>query len=47
MKQALAVPGSGLVKAACEAEGIDQVFRDAGWEWPGAWLLDVPRDERR
>jgi len=33
MKQALAVPGSGLVKAACEAEGIDQVFRDAGWEW--------------
>ena len=33
MKQALAVPGSGLVKTACEAEGIDQVFRDAGWEW--------------
>ena len=31
--QALAVPGSGLVKLACEKEGIDRVFREAGWEW--------------
>lgn len=31
--QALAVPGSGLVKEQCEAEGLDKVFKDAGWEW--------------
>jgi 3-isopropylmalate/(R)-2-methylmalate dehydratase large subunit len=27
------VPGSGLVKAQAEAEGLDRVFRDAGFEW--------------
>jgi 3-isopropylmalate/(R)-2-methylmalate dehydratase large subunit len=27
------VPGSGLVKQAAEAEGLDQVFRGAGFEW--------------
>jgi 3-isopropylmalate/(R)-2-methylmalate dehydratase large subunit len=27
------VPGSGLVKEAAEAEGLDRVFRDAGFEW--------------
>jgi 3-isopropylmalate/(R)-2-methylmalate dehydratase large subunit len=27
------VPGSGLVKQAAEAEGLDRVFRDAGFEW--------------
>src|SRR3989442_14606044 len=27
------VPGSGLVKRAAEAEGLDRVFRDAGFEW--------------
>jgi len=31
--KAICVPGSGLVKAAAEAEGIDQVFIDAGFEW--------------
>ncbi len=31
--RALAVPGSMDVARAAEAEGIDQVFRDAGWEW--------------
>jgi 3-isopropylmalate/(R)-2-methylmalate dehydratase large subunit len=30
---AMVVPGSGLVKAAAEAEGLDRVFRDAGLEW--------------
>ena len=30
---ALVVPGSGLVKAAAEAEGLDRVFRAAGFEW--------------
>ncbi len=31
--QALVVPGSGQVKAAAEAEGLDRVFREAGFEW--------------
>jgi len=30
---AMVVPGSGLVKAQAEAEGLDRVFRDAGFEW--------------
>jgi 3-isopropylmalate/(R)-2-methylmalate dehydratase large subunit len=30
---ALVVPGSGLVKRMAEAEGLDTVFRDAGFEW--------------
>jgi len=30
---ALAVPGSGLVKQQAEAEGLDVIFRDAGFEW--------------
>jgi 3-isopropylmalate/(R)-2-methylmalate dehydratase large subunit len=29
----MVVPGSQSVKRAAEAEGIDQVFRDAGFEW--------------
>jgi 3-isopropylmalate/(R)-2-methylmalate dehydratase large subunit len=33
VKLALVVPGSGLVKEQAEAEGLDQVFRDAGFEW--------------
>ena len=31
--RALVVPGSGLVKAQAEAEGLDRIFRDAGFEW--------------
>jgi 3-isopropylmalate/(R)-2-methylmalate dehydratase large subunit len=27
------VPGSGLVKQAAEAEGLDRVFREAGFDW--------------
>jgi 3-isopropylmalate/(R)-2-methylmalate dehydratase large subunit len=30
---AIVVPGSGLVKKAAEAEGIDKIFTDAGFEW--------------
>ena len=30
---AMVVPGSGLVKQQAEREGLDQVFRDAGFEW--------------
>ncbi len=33
IQQALVVPGSGLVKAQAEAEGLDQLFREAGFEW--------------
>ncbi|KAJ3044807.1 3-isopropylmalate dehydratase [Rhizophlyctis rosea] len=31
--QAMVVPGSGLVKTQAEAEGLDQIFRDAGFDW--------------
>ena len=30
---AMVVPGSGLVKKQAEAEGLDRVFREAGFEW--------------
>ncbi|UCE31273.1 MAG: 3-isopropylmalate dehydratase large subunit [Burkholderiales bacterium] len=30
---AICIPGSTRVKAAAEAEGLDRVFRDAGFEW--------------
>jgi len=33
VKLALVVPGSGLVKAQAEAEGLDKIFREAGFEW--------------
>jgi 3-isopropylmalate/(R)-2-methylmalate dehydratase large subunit len=29
----MVVPGSGLVKEQAEREGLDRVFRDAGFEW--------------
>jgi 3-isopropylmalate/(R)-2-methylmalate dehydratase large subunit len=31
--QAMVVPGSGIVKMQAEAEGLDRVFREAGFEW--------------
>ena len=33
IKQALVVPGSGLVKRQAEAEGLDRIFTAAGFEW--------------
>ena len=33
IKLAIVVPGSGLVKEQAEAEGLDQVFTEAGFEW--------------
>jgi 3-isopropylmalate/(R)-2-methylmalate dehydratase large subunit len=33
VKQALVVPGSGLVKAQAEQEGLDKIFIEAGFEW--------------
>jgi 3-isopropylmalate/(R)-2-methylmalate dehydratase large subunit len=31
--QAWVVPGSGMIKAQAEAEGLDRIFKDAGFEW--------------
>ena len=33
IKQAIIVPGSGLVKAQAEKEGLDKIFMKAGFEW--------------
>jgi 3-isopropylmalate/(R)-2-methylmalate dehydratase large subunit len=33
IRLALVVPGSGLVKREAEAEGLDRIFTDAGFEW--------------
>ena len=30
---AMVVPGSGLVKEQAESEGLDRIFKDAGFEW--------------
>ena len=54
VKQALVVPGSGLVKRAAEAEGLDHIFTEAGFEWrePGCSMClgmnpdKVPAGER-
>ena len=36
LKEALVVPGSRRVRAQGEAEGLDKIFRDAGFEWRDA-----------
>jgi 3-isopropylmalate/(R)-2-methylmalate dehydratase large subunit len=36
LKGALVVPGSMSIKAEAEAEGLDKIFRDAGFEWRDA-----------
>jgi 3-isopropylmalate/(R)-2-methylmalate dehydratase large subunit len=33
IRLAMVVPGSGMVKAQAEKEGLDKVFRDAGFQW--------------
>ncbi|MCL7419366.1 MAG: 3-isopropylmalate dehydratase large subunit [Methylobacter sp.] len=33
IRQALVVPGSGLIKSQAEAEGLDKIFIEAGFEW--------------
>jgi 3-isopropylmalate/(R)-2-methylmalate dehydratase large subunit len=33
VRLAMVVPGSGLVKRQAEQEGLDRIFRDAGFEW--------------
>jgi len=46
--QAMAVPGSGLVKEQAEAEGLDTVFKAAGFEWrdPGCSMCLAMNDDR-
>jgi 3-isopropylmalate/(R)-2-methylmalate dehydratase large subunit len=34
--RALVVPGSQTIRQAAEQEGLDRVFRDAGFDWRGA-----------
>ncbi len=48
IRQALVVPGSGLVKQQAEAEGLDRVFVDAGLEWrePGCSMCLGMNDDR-
>ena len=36
IKQAIVVPGSGLVKKEAESLGLDKIFKDAGFEWRNA-----------
>ena len=33
VKQALVVPGSGLVRLQAESEGLDMIFKAAGFQW--------------
>lgn len=46
--QALVVPGSGPVKAQAEAEGLDKIFIDAGFEWrlPGCSMCLAMNDDK-
>jgi len=48
IKLALVVPGSGLVKAQAEREGLDRIFRDAGFDWrePGCSMCLAMNDDR-
>jgi len=48
VKLAMVVPGSGLVKRQAEAEGLDRVFRAAGFEWrePGCSMCLAMNDDR-
>jgi len=46
--RALVVPGSGAVKRQAEAEGLDRIFINAGFEWrdPGCSLCVAMNDDR-
>jgi len=45
---AIAVPGSYWVKKQAEEEGLDQIFKDAGWEWrePGCSMCLAMNDDQ-
>jgi len=48
IRLAMVVPGSGLVKQQAEAEGLDRVFIDAGFEWrePGCSMCLAMNNDR-
>ena len=48
IKQAMVVPGSGLVKEQAEREGLDQIFKAAGFEWrdPGCSMCLAMNPDR-
>lgn len=48
IKRALVVPGSGLVKRQAEAEGLDRIFTEAGFEWrePGCSMCLGMNEDR-
>jgi 3-isopropylmalate/(R)-2-methylmalate dehydratase large subunit len=48
VKLAMVVPGSGLVKAQAEREGLDAIFKAAGFEWrePGCSMCLAMNDDR-
>jgi 3-isopropylmalate/(R)-2-methylmalate dehydratase large subunit len=48
VKLAMVVPGSGLVKAQAEREGLDKIFTAAGFEWrePGCSMCLAMNDDR-
>ncbi|MFV0632714.1 3-isopropylmalate dehydratase large subunit [Demequina sp.] len=48
IKQALIVPGSGLVRQMAEEEGLDQIFKAAGFQWrePGCSMCLAMNNDR-
>jgi len=48
VKLAMVVPGSGLVKAQAEQEGLDKIFIEAGFEWrdPGCSMCLAMNDDK-
>ncbi|MCI6797494.1 MAG: 3-isopropylmalate dehydratase large subunit [Succinatimonas sp.] len=48
IKLAIAVPGTQWVKAQAEREGLDKIFKDAGFEWrlPGCSMCLAMNDDR-
>ncbi|MCP4408925.1 MAG: 3-isopropylmalate dehydratase large subunit [Gammaproteobacteria bacterium] len=48
VKQALVVPGSGLIKRQAEQEGLDKIFTGAGFEWrePGCSMCLAMNEDR-
>ncbi|MBL4609373.1 3-isopropylmalate dehydratase large subunit [Halopseudomonas sp.] len=48
IKQAMVVPGSGLVKEQAEQEGLDEIFKAAGFEWrdPGCSMCLAMNPDR-
>ena len=48
IKTAMVVPGSGLVKRQAEKEGLDLLFKDAGFDWrePGCSMCLAMNDDK-